>query len=344
MKPRHDDPRSDGQRREIEIEAGGARLSGDLVVPSGAVGVVLFAHGSGSSRHSPRNRAVARTLAEAGLATLLLDLLTPSEDAREEAGAMMRFDVTHLADRLVSAIDWLANAPQTRALPLGIFGASTGAAAALIAAAARPVSVRAVVSRGGRPDLADRALEHVHCPTLLIVGGDDEVVLDLNRYALRHLSCTRELAIVPGATHLFEEPGAMQDVSRLATDWFVRHLVSRAAPNSRPAAGPRAAGGADRASRSTADGRPGTLSMVRHAVDQDSANGPRLGVNSIISGEGPDPRTPDEEPRPEITPQPHEPAGPRPDEAPERHEPPFQPAPPSPRPPPPAPEVRPIRG
>lgn len=213
--------------REIRIDADGARLTADLVVPPAARGIVLFAHGSGSSRKSSRNRAVARVLGTAGFATVLLDLLTPEEDAREEAGAMLRFDVDLLASRLCAAIDDVARGPETRGLALGIFGASTGAAAALIAAARRPEFVRAVVSRGGRPDLADRALERVRCPTRLIVGGADDVVIGLNRIALRRMACAKDLVIVPGATHLFEERGALEEVARLATEWFEQHLRAR---------------------------------------------------------------------------------------------------------------------
>jgi putative phosphoribosyl transferase len=212
--------------REVHVEIPGARLIGDLDVPRGAIGVVLFAHGSGSSRKSSRNRAVARSLEEAGLATLLLDLLTRPEEQREEAGAMLRFDVVLLAERLGAAIDWLGREPSTRNLPIGLFGASTGAAAALIAAAQRPDRVRAVVSRGGRPDLAQDALERVQSPTLLIVGGADEEVLGLNRTALERMSCEKHLVVVRGATHLFQEPGALQEVARLARGWFVHHLQS----------------------------------------------------------------------------------------------------------------------
>lgn len=211
------------QEQAIAIDAGGVRLLGDLTLPREARGVVLFAHGSGSSRRSSRNRAVARTLAEAGLATLLLDLLTAAEDQREQAGARLRFDVDSLARRLCGAIDWLSREPATQMLPLALFGASTGAAAALIAAAQRTAEVRAVVSRGGRPDLAGRSLELVRAPTLLIVGGLDPVVIDLNRQALARLDCVKELVIVPGATHLFEEPGTLERVARLARDWLVRH-------------------------------------------------------------------------------------------------------------------------
>jgi putative phosphoribosyl transferase len=219
--------------------AGGRRLEGDLRIPADARGVVLFAHGSGSGRHSPRNQLVAATLDQAGFATLLLDLLTAEEEAAEQAGGMLRFDVGLLADRLQAAMDWLRNEPRTRALPLGLFGASTGAAAALLAAAARPDQVGAVVSRGGRPDLAGPALERVRAPTLLIVGGRDPQVLALNRAAQARLGGPVELVVVPGATHLFEEPGALEQVARLARDWFARWLT----PDREPASPGRPTGG-----------------------------------------------------------------------------------------------------
>ena len=211
---------------EAMIHAAGAQLNGDLALPEAARGVVLFAHGSGSGRRSPRNRAVARTLNEAGFATLLLDLLTQAEEVREERGARLRFDVRVLAERLVDAIDWLAREPATRQLPIGLFGASTGAAAALVAATLRAGRVRAVVSRGGRPDLAEDALDAVRTPTLLIVGGADEAVLALNRASRARLACVKDLRIVPGATHLFEERGALEQVSRAAAEWFALHLGS----------------------------------------------------------------------------------------------------------------------
>ena len=209
----------------VHIAAGDATLEGNLSIPADAHGVVLFAHGSGSSRHSPRNRFVARCLRESGFATLLLDLLTAREAAVDEQTAHLRFDVELLANRLVSATDWLVGEGPTAALAVGNFGASTGAAAALIAATARADQVRAVVSRGGRPDLAGPALIRVHAPTLLIVGGEDHTVLELNRRALAALGAReKEMAIVPGATHLFEEPGALEVVARLAADWFTVHL------------------------------------------------------------------------------------------------------------------------
>lgn len=199
-------------------------LAGTLALPSGAQGIVLFAHGSGSSRHSPRNRFVARVLQEAGLATLLIDLLTAEEELIDRRTAHLRFDIGLLARRLAAAADWLQHQPETQHLALGLFGASTGAAAALVTAAARPERVRAVVSRGGRPDLADAALERVRAPTLLIVGGHDAPVIALNQAAMRRLRAPHELQIIPGASHLFEEPGALEAVARLAADWFRRHL------------------------------------------------------------------------------------------------------------------------
>lgn len=200
-------------------------LSGDLRVPPDALGVVVFAHGSGSSRHSPRNRAVAEALQRAGLATLLMDLLTGDEEALDARTGELRFDIGLLADRLVGAVGWLGDEPATKALPVGCFGASTGGGAALAAAARHPEGIAAVVSRGGRPDLAGDALERVCAPTLLIVGGEDHVVLDLNRRALQRISAEKRLEVVPGATHLFEEPGALDQVARLAADWFTRRLA-----------------------------------------------------------------------------------------------------------------------
>ncbi len=209
---------------EVIIPAGDAVLPGDLRLPPAPRGVVLFAHGSGSSRFSPRNRFVAEALREAELGTLLMDLLTPDEEREDLRTAALRFDVRLLGRRLVAAVDWLRTDPRTSRLPVGTFGASTGAAAALIAASDRPDSVLAVVSRGGRPDLAGEALERVSAPTLLIVGGADPEVIDLNRRAMRTLSTELRLEIVPRASHLFEEPGALEEVSRLAAAWFVRHL------------------------------------------------------------------------------------------------------------------------
>jgi len=214
----------------VRVTLGRVTLEGDLGVPAGAGGGVLFAHGSGSSRHSSRNQFVARALREAGLATLLLDLLTPEEEAVDVYTAHLRFDIGLLAERLVGATRWLAEQETTARLPVGYFGASTGGGAALVAAAELPEEVGAVVSRGGRPDLAGAALARVKAPTLLIVGGHDFPVIDLNRQALRQLGAQeKELVIVPGATHLFEEPGALEEVARLAADWFTRHL-HQAAP------------------------------------------------------------------------------------------------------------------
>ena len=214
----------------VEIPAGDLRLPGDLVLPGAAVGVVAFAHGSGSSRLSPRNRQVARELQEDGFATLLFDLLTHDEAVVDERTREHRFNIPLLGERLVAATDWLRDQESTRDLPIGYFGASTGAAAALVAAAARPEDVGAVVSRGGRPDLAGEALARVVAPTLLIVGGLDTVVIGLNESAQDRLRGTAELVTIEGATHLFEEPGALEQVARLARQWFERHLVRPAAP------------------------------------------------------------------------------------------------------------------
>ena len=213
----------------VRVQAGSATLEGDLEIPEGAVAVVLFAHGSGSGRHSPRNRFVARELQAAGLATFLIDLLTPEEEAVDLHTAHLRFDIPLLAERLVAATRWLAADPSTRGLKVGYFGASTGAGAALVASAAETDRVGAVVSRGGRPDLAEDALPRVRAPTLLIVGGRDLVVLDLNRAAMARMRTEVRLEIVPGATHLFEEPGALEAVARLARDWFLRYLPERVA-------------------------------------------------------------------------------------------------------------------
>jgi putative phosphoribosyl transferase len=210
----------------VHVPAGEVSLDGDLDLPDGARGIVLFAHGSGSSRLSPRNRHVARLLNEAGLATLLVDLLTPEEEAFDARTARLRFDIDLLAERLVEVTDWLGDRAETRGLRRGYFGASTGAAAALVAAAARPQVVHALVSRGGRPDLAGPALPLVRAPTLLIVGGEEVAVIELNRRALAQLRTEADLAIVPGATHLFEEPGALDEVARLARQWFERHLIA----------------------------------------------------------------------------------------------------------------------
>jgi pimeloyl-ACP methyl ester carboxylesterase len=219
----------------VRVAAGEVTLEGDLGVPDGATGLVLFAHGSGSGRHSSRNRFVAGRLREAGLATLLIDLLTEAEEQIDERTAHLRFDIGLLAERLAGALDWLANDPRTARLPVGLFGASTGGGAALVAAAERPDRVAAVVSRGGRPDLAGDDLTEVRCPTLLIVGGLDGVVIDLNESALTQLgSEVKELVVVPGASHLFEEPGKLDEVARLASEWFVRHLRPQGSGEPRP--------------------------------------------------------------------------------------------------------------
>jgi dienelactone hydrolase len=206
--------------------AGGHELPGDLTVPPHARGIVVFAHGSGSSRHSPRNRSVARALERRGLATLLIDLLTPEEEALDERSGQYRFDIPLLADRVVAIVDWLTRSTEAAGLPVGLFGASTGAGAALIAAAARPSQIVAVVSRGGRPDLAESALAEVESPTLLIVGGFDAPVITLNREAMRRMPGAVRLEIVPGATHLFEEAGTLERVADLAGAWFVQHFAS----------------------------------------------------------------------------------------------------------------------
>jgi putative phosphoribosyl transferase len=214
-----------GEERLVRVAAGPVTLEGNLSLPERARGIVLFAHGSGSSRHSPRNRYVAQVLNEAKLATLLVDLLTPDEEAVDLRTAHLRFDIGLLAGRLAGVTEWLTQYPDTRELRIGYFGASTGAAAALVAAAQRPDAVGAIVSRGGRPDLAGSALAHVRTPTLLIVGGNDFEVVELNRRALALLRCEKQLEIVPGATHLFEEPGALEEVARLAREWFERYLT-----------------------------------------------------------------------------------------------------------------------
>lgn len=208
----------------VRIDIDRVRLEGNLEVPRGAQGIVLFAHGSGSSRHSPRNRYVAHALREGGLATLLIDLLTSEEEAIDLQTAHLRFDIPRLAQRLIRTTDWLTECPETHHLNIGYFGASTGSGAALMAAAERPQAVRAVVSRGGRPDLAGEALSRVQAPTLLIVGGEDFPVIEMNRSAMTQLRGKKHLEIVPGATHLFEEPGALEEVARLAREWFESHL------------------------------------------------------------------------------------------------------------------------
>ncbi|SCE79472.1 dienelactone hydrolase family protein [Micromonospora mirobrigensis] len=212
------------ETRAALIPVAGDGLPADLVIPDDPVGVVLFAHGSGSSRKSPRNTAVARVLHDRALATVLVDLLTEAEDRVDARTAELRFDIGMLADRLAAIVDWMAGQPEVGPLPTGLFGASTGAAAALVAAAARPDRVGAVVSRGGRPDLAGAALERVQAPTLLLVGGLDEQVITLNEEALVKLGDPGELRIVPGATHLFEEPGTLDQVADQAATWFALHL------------------------------------------------------------------------------------------------------------------------
>ena len=214
-----------GERTEVIVRVDDAQLVGDLAIPPGAVGVVLFAHGSGSGRHSPRNRYVASVLQRARLATLLVDLLTEAEEAVDARTGHLRFDIAMLARRLGSVSDWLDQEPRTAGLGLGYFGASTGAAAAIVAAADRPNEVGAIVSRGGRPDLAGETLARVRAPTLLIVGGRDPQVLELNRQALARLPGEKQLVVVPGASHLFEEPGTLEQVAVLARDWFLRYLA-----------------------------------------------------------------------------------------------------------------------
>jgi dienelactone hydrolase len=210
--------------RPVSIPVGVAALDGDLVLPDPGRGLVVFAHGSGSGRHSPRNRAVAGALRAPGLGTLLIDLLTAAEEAEDLRTATLRFDIDLLGARVIAAIDWTRRQPDLQRTPLGCFGASTGAAAALLAAAGRPADVGAVVSRGGRPDLAGDRLSQVRAPTLLIVGGDDRAVIELNRAALDRLTGEKALEIVPGAGHLFAEPGALERVAELAGDWFAGHL------------------------------------------------------------------------------------------------------------------------
>jgi putative phosphoribosyl transferase len=208
----------------VRIPIGEKRLEGDLTLSPDSAGLVIFAHGSGSSRHSVRNRYVAHTLQQHGFATLLMDLLTPEEDAIDSLTASLRFDIQMLAERLVTIVDWVRGQAGLSSLPIGLFGASTGGGAALVAAADRPHSIHAVVSRGGRPDLAGHALPRVTAPTLLIVGALDPIVLNLNRQAMKRLRGTVALEIVPGAAHLFEEPGALSEVADLAADWFHTYL------------------------------------------------------------------------------------------------------------------------
>ncbi len=210
--------------REVSIGAGGVSLSATWSFPSDPIGTVLFAHGSGSSRHSMRNQFVARTLQQAGLATLLLDLLTQGEEEYDRRTDMLRFDVGFLAQRLESAIEWCAASDESKHSSIGLFGASTGAAAAIVAAASRPDQVRAIVSRGGRVDMAALSLPQIQAPTLFIVGGHDPQVLELNLAAAKALRCEHDTVVIAGASHLFEEPGALERVAELAREWFVKHL------------------------------------------------------------------------------------------------------------------------
>jgi len=214
---------------EVQIPADRAVLSGSLAIPENSKALVLFAHGSGSSRHSPRNQFVARTLNRAGLGTLLFDLLTPEEEALDISTREHRFNIGLLAERLVHATKWARQQAETRDLHIGYFGSSTGGAAALVAAAELPQDVGAVVSRGGRPDLAGVALQSVKAPTLLIVGGNDDIVIELNEMARDQMRCEVKLEIISGATHLFEEPGALEQVAKLASDWFVDHIGGKTA-------------------------------------------------------------------------------------------------------------------
>jgi pimeloyl-ACP methyl ester carboxylesterase len=218
--------------KSVEIALADAVLHGDLTLPDEAAGLVIFAHGSGSSRHSPRNRFVAGVINRAGFGTLLVDLLTEEEERVDEMTRELRFDIDLLGRRVARVVEWAGEREKLAELPVGLFGSSTGAAAALVAAAALPGDVHAVVSRGGRPDLAGSALPGVECATLLIVGGLDEVVIGLNEDARVYMRCPTELVIVPGATHLFEEPGTLEEVARLAAEWFARHLagVERTSP------------------------------------------------------------------------------------------------------------------
>ena len=213
--------------RSVDVSVGESTIQGDLNIPENSSAIVVFAHGSGSSRHSPRNKFVAEVLNQGGLATLLVDLLIPSEEAIDMQTAHIRFDIPFLAERLIGVTDWLSRSPDTARLSVGYFGASTGAAAALVAAAKRPDVVKAIVSRGGRPDLAGAWLRHVRAPTLFIVGGDDRQVILLNREAAKMLKIEYRIEIIPGAGHLFEEPGMLEKVARLAYDWFKEYLIRR---------------------------------------------------------------------------------------------------------------------
>jgi pimeloyl-ACP methyl ester carboxylesterase len=233
----------DGIRRELSIDLEEATLDGTLVLPKFADGLVLFVHGSGSSRHSPRNRYVAEELQSKGIGTLLFDLLTRREEFIDQNSGELRFDIPFLAKRLLGATKWTMNCPDTKDLKVGYFGASTGAGAALRAAAELADSIYAVVSRGGRPGLAEDALEFVKAPTLLIVGGDDEPVISMNRAALAKLTCPdKKLVIIPGATHLFEEPGTLKEVARIASEWFSRCFKAAKISHVQSALGPRGLG------------------------------------------------------------------------------------------------------
>lgn len=210
----------------VRIQMDSIILEGDLEIPEGAEGIVIFAHGSGSSRHSIRNKSVAKTLRQNKMATLLFDLLTPEEEEIDNVTAHLRFDIDLLSERLIGTTDWVLQNPATKSLNIGYFGASTGAAAALSAASKRSDKIGAVVSRGGRPDLAKQSLSSLKAPTLLIVGGKDYQVIDMNREALKMLNCKKELQIIPGATHLFEEQGALEEVAKIAGNWFVEYLIA----------------------------------------------------------------------------------------------------------------------
>ncbi|ADI74420.1 dienelactone hydrolase [Methanohalobium evestigatum Z-7303] len=210
--------------KTVQISVDSEQIEGDLTIPNNPDGIIIFAHGSGSSRHSPRNKYVAQNLQDNGFATLLIDLLTPDEDETDRLTGRLRFDIDLLSRRLVTATNWVLNNPETSNLNIGYFGASTGAAAALIAAAQHPMYINAVVSRGGRPDLAEHIFDRVQAPTLLIVGGNDPKVIELNKWAMERMNAKKKLEIVPGATHLFEEPGKLEEVSRLAGEWFKQYL------------------------------------------------------------------------------------------------------------------------
>ena len=219
--------KNSAKEKYVQVASDGVLLDADIAVPKGASGLVVFAHGSGSNRHSPRNRYVAEMMSRVGLGTLLVSQLTLEEEAEDIITSKLRFDIPLLGRRLTGVIDWLIGNPETAKLRLGIFGASTGAAGALLAAAERPESVVAVVSRGGRPDLAMPVLDRVTAPTLLIVGGDDSPVIEMNRRALAALRVEKQMVTVPGATHLFEEPGTMERVAELAREWFLKYLAQR---------------------------------------------------------------------------------------------------------------------